>query len=112
MSNAIKFSEVGGTIKLQARAEKKDQIHISLKDEGQGFNPSDVAKIFQYDLSLAKLSKTKEGHSNGIGLSLCQTLMNNVGGEIIAHSEGPGKGATFTLVVPIKASVASYTETQ
>ncbi len=111
MSNAIKFSEEAGTLKLNCSKQNRNEIHISLKDEGKGFNPSDVAKIFQYDLSLAELSEVKESHSNGIGLSLCQTLMNNVGGEIIAQSEGPGKGATFTLVVPIKTSVASYIET-
>lgn len=100
LSNAIKYSPEAGEIKLSTN-NSKGFLNIVVNDEGVGFAPEDTAKIFQYDMSLRKLSDAKKEHSNGVGLHLCQTLLNKAGGEITAHSEGLGKGATFSIKVPI-----------
>ncbi len=101
ISNAIKYSEPSSIIKLSTKL-KGDFLYISIKDHGEGFDPEDTSKIFQYDLSLRKIGEAQKENSHGVGLHLCQALMNKAGGEIRAFSEGKGKGATFTIKCPVE----------
>jgi len=100
LSNAIKYSHEGSKIELSTKL-KDHFLYISIKDHGEGFDPEDTSKIFQYDLSLRKLGEAEKANSHGVGLHLCQALMNKAGGEIRAFSEGKGKGATFTIKCPV-----------
>ena len=71
-----------------------NDIHLVVKDTGVGIEESDVSKLFQYGFK-----KRKDGH--GYGLHHSALVANELGGKIRVESEGLGKGASFSLVLPL-----------
>jgi signal transduction histidine kinase len=102
LSNAIKFSALGGEVAMEA-GEVKNEIVIVVKDNGPGFSPEDLPKLFG---RFSRLSARPTGgeSSHGLGLSIVKRLVDAMGGQILCQSE-LGKGAIFTVVVP-KAAAA------
>ncbi|MEO8024633.1 ATP-binding protein [Polaromonas sp.] len=71
------------------------------KDEGQGIALANLTSIFSQGFTTRK-----EGHS--FGLHSCALAANEMGDKLHAHSEGPGRGATFTLELPITTGQAEH----
>jgi signal transduction histidine kinase len=71
---------------------------VSVADTGRGMSSDEVARLFRIDVRLATQG-TEGEHGNGIGLILCHELVSLNKGKIEVTSE-PGKGSTFTLVLP------------
>lgn len=86
-------SPEGGTINLKTEA-RESGITISVKDDGIGINTQDIDSIFDPFFS------TKAVKSTGLGLSISHTIIKEHGGSIAVSSE-PGKGTTFTIILPI-----------
>jgi PAS domain S-box-containing protein len=99
LNNAVKFTAAGGAIDLRAGREG-DRVIIRVRDTGSGIEPSLLPRIFelfvQGDTSLAR---AKSGL--GIGLALVRKLVRLHGGDVTATSEGAGKGAEFTITLPL-----------
>ncbi len=74
---------------------KNDKIKIEITDNGAGINPVNLSNIFAYGFTTKK-----EGH--GFGLHTSALDAKDMGGMIIAKSDGPNKGATFILELPYK----------
>lgn len=70
-------------------------LQISVKDDGEGIAPENMTRIFAHGFSTRK-----EGH--GFGLHSCALAAIEMNGHLSAHSDGPGKGALFTLQIPLK----------
>ena len=100
VSNAIKYSFYGTTIKIIA-SEAGSSVQIEVKDEGQGLSEGDVSKLFT---KFAKLSSKPTGKetSNGLGLSITKSLVELHHGTIEAVSEGKDKGTSFIVKLPVK----------
>jgi C4-dicarboxylate-specific signal transduction histidine kinase len=81
-----------------------DKIRIAMSDNGVGIAPVNLRKIFNHGFTTRK----KDGH--GFGLHSGALAAKEMGGSLIARSDGPGQGATFTLEIPIKP-VASANQT-
>ncbi len=94
--NAVQAIDGPGTITIGAAADKKrSQVRIYVKDTGPGIDPAVIDKIFD------PFFTTKEvGKGTGLGLAVCHSIVENHGGKIEIKSE-PGKGATFTVVLPV-----------
>jgi PAS domain S-box-containing protein len=75
--------------------DKENFICISVRDEGVGFDPVYSDKIFEIFQRL----QSKDQQGTGIGLAICKKIVDNHRGCIIAEAT-PGKGATFTIVLP------------
>jgi signal transduction histidine kinase/HAMP domain-containing protein len=73
-------------------------VNVSVSDNGVGIPPENLTKIFRHGFTTKK-----SGH--GFGLHSGALAVKEMGGRLIAQSEGPGKGATFTLELPIKREV-------
>ena len=87
----------GGMITVSTRQEDS-RVAISIKDSGIGIKPEEMALIFQ------PFYTTKpEVKGTGLGLSVSYGIVESHGGEIRVESR-PGEGATFTVVLPIKAA--------
>ena len=97
MGNAIKFSSDGQQIFIAAKHDI-DKISLSIQDEGLGFMPSDMEKIFDRFTSAGKKGTHGEG-SIGLGLYLSKKMIEKHEGKLYAESEGINKGATFTIVL-------------
>ncbi|WP_226482853.1 PAS domain-containing sensor histidine kinase [Natrinema amylolyticum] len=96
ISNAIEYS---GDEPPQVRiAAERDgsEYEISVRDEGIGIDPADQDQIFDV---FQRLHSHEEHPGTGIGLSLCQRIIERHGGEIRVDSE-PGEGATFSFTLP------------
>ena len=105
LSNAIKFSPPQGTVTLTAelgapaRSQSVARLLISVSDQGLGIAPEDHKRVFE-KFSQLESSETREHSGTGLGLTISKELAQILGGEILLDSER-GKGATFTLVIPL-----------
>ena len=70
-------------------------LQISVKDDGEGIAEENMTRIFAHGFTTRK-----EGH--GFGLHSCALAAIEMNGHLTAHSDGPGKGAQFTLQLPLK----------
>jgi PAS domain S-box-containing protein len=93
VSNAIKFSNMGGRVRISARKSGDGIIEVSVKDSGIGMPPELVTKLF---LMNEKTSRNGTGGelSSGLGLLLCKEFIEKSGGTIWAESTD-GNGSTF-----------------
>jgi signal transduction histidine kinase len=98
LSNAIKFTAPAGTITVHAEL-RTNGIAIVVSDNGIGIAPDHLPFVFQRFWQ-AHTGASREYGGLGIGLALTRHLVELHGGAISAESEGPGRGATFTIVLP------------
>ena len=105
LTNAAKYTESGGRILLTAKAEGQ-QVSISVKDNGIGIPPEKLPEMFklftQGDRTLAR----SEG-GLGIGLTIVQKLAEMHGGNVVAWSDGPGRGSEFIVRLPLARKTAA-----
>ena len=98
ISNAIKYSPIGGKISVQVGQDSKMTV-IHVVDEGAGLSPEDLGRLFG---RFQRLSAKPTGgeSSTGLGLSIVKRIIDMHGGEVTANSAGPGQGSTFTVTLP------------
>jgi len=70
-------------------------VHLQVQDNGVGIKPDHLTRIFAQGFTTKK-----EGH--GFGLHSAALSAKNLGGSLIAHSDGEGQGATFTFELPVE----------
>ena len=100
ISNAIKYSPDGGTVRIRGRRED-DQALVSVADEGLGMNEAQLGLLFQrYQRVESDASKRIRG--TGLGLHLTKGLVEAHRGRIWAECAGPGRGSTFSFLLPIR----------
>lgn len=97
ISNSIKFTRPGGTIKISASVEN-DIATISVEDNGVGMDAEQLAKLFRID-SVFSIPGTENEKGSGLGLILCKEMIELNGGTIWAESE-ESKGSTFKFTLP------------
>ena len=99
LSNAIKFTPRGG--RVQIRSERvNSHLEIVVSDTGQGIASEFLPHVF--DRFRQADQKTSRQHGGmGLGLSIVRHLVEMHGGTVRANSDGEGKGATFTVMLPI-----------
>jgi PAS domain S-box-containing protein len=106
LSNAMKFTDPGGTITVrcgQPRSAPPDAalpemgpwVEISVEDTGRGIAPDQLARVFDPFVQ-AESGHTRRTGGTGLGLTISRRLARLMGGELTARSE-PGQGSTFSL---------------
>lgn len=95
IGNAIKFSPAGKSIYISA-IQTADEVSLSIRDEGLGFDPADMERIFNRFTKAGKKGTHGE-KSTGLGLYLSKKIIEKHGGKLIAVSGGVDRGATFTI---------------
>lgn len=98
LTNAAKYTPDQGRICLQARAENKEVV-ISVSDNGQGIEADVLPHIFELFTQARRTPDRSQG-GLGVGLALVRALVELHGGTVQAHSDGPGRGTTFTVRLP------------
>lgn len=78
---------------LNVAVPETDTLQIEVRDTGTGFTPEIHERLFGQGFTTRK-----EG--SGLGLHYCVNVIREMGGDITAHSEGPGTGATFRVTIP------------
>ncbi len=97
ISNAIKFSPIGGTINISA-TENNDVVQIAIKDNGMGI-PDEIAKGIFYEGKNITREGTSGEKGSGLGLQICKEFVHKNGGQIWTESE-ENKGTTFYFTLP------------
>ncbi len=82
-------------ITMRTQFENDKRINIRIIDNGIGIPEENLTKIFQHGFTTRK-----EGH--GFGLHSCANMAKEIGGSLLADSDGPGHGAIFTLQLPLQ----------
>lgn len=102
--NALDAMPQGGRLTLATRhrpgagaPESGGSVVVTVQDTGHGLAPETLARAFD------PFYTTKGGHHTGLGLSICQNIIDWHGGEVRAESR-PGQGSTFTVSLPVAAS--------
>lgn len=97
VSNAIRYSPSGGTIGLDA-IKRFDAVEITVSDEGPGIPSNMLTTIFER-FQQVKDTDRHNDKGSGLGLSICNSLVQLHGGKIWVTSE-IGKGSTFHFTLP------------
>ncbi len=97
LSNAVKFTTVGQvTLRVVCQG---GAVRIDVADTGIGFDEATKARLF-HRFEQADVSIRRRFGGTGLGLTICQSLLTLMGGEIEARS-APDEGATFTVILPL-----------
>jgi signal transduction histidine kinase len=96
LANAVKYDRPDGTVTVAARRDGA-YVRIDVRDTGPGIEAADLAEIFAPFTRLRSAPAGSEG--TGLGLTVSRTLAEALGGRIDVAST-PGRGSTFTLVLP------------
>ena len=107
LSNAIKFTPEGGTVTLSERREGGEMV-LTVTDTGAGIEPEFLPHVFDRFRQQDSAS-TREHGGLGLGLSIVRHLVEQHGGSIDAASAGEGRGARFTVRLPLSAIAAAET---
>ena len=99
VSNAIKFSTRGGTVRVRLRQDG-DQAEIRVQDDGLGIKPEFLPHVFER-FRQADSSSTRPHGGLGLGLAIVRHLVELHGGSVDVASAGEGKGAAFTVRLPL-----------
>ena len=110
LNNASKYTGEGGRIELTASAEA-GEARIVVRDNGAGIEPQLLHKVF--DLFVQGERALDRGQGGlGIGLTLVKRLVELHNGRVDAASDGPGRGAIFTVTLPCIAAVEPQRQDQ
>ena len=104
LNNAAKYTDVGGQIRLEA-TRSNGSIEVRVSDNGVGIAPEMLPRVFELFIQASRSIDRSQG-GLGIGLTLVKNLVSLHGGTVEAHSEGEGKGSTFTVRLPSVPSTA------
>jgi PAS domain S-box-containing protein len=102
VSNAIKFTGRDGIVKVSLHIVD-DCAQIEVADDGQGIAPELLPHIFERFLQ-GDSSSTRRHGGLGLGLAIVKNLTEMHGGSVQALSAGPGRGAVFTVMLPLQRS--------
>jgi signal transduction histidine kinase len=101
LHNAAKFTPKGGSVRIEARKEA-GQALIRVSDSGAGVRADQLERVFDMFARVDRPAVSAEP-GLGIGLALARRLADMHGGSLELSSEGEGRGATFTLRLPLAA---------
>jgi len=104
LTNAARYTVPGGRIEVTAAREGGD-IVLAVHDNGTGMDAALLPHVFDMFVQGPRGSDRAEG-GLGLGLALVKSLTELHGGTVAAHSDGPGRGSTFTVRLPAAATAA------
>ncbi len=102
VSNAVKYSKEGGEIRLTYGLDptRPGFVRLEVSDQGIGIVPEKLTRLFN---RFYRTEQARQGgySGTGLGLYICQLMVEALGGQIWAESDGPNQGATFVVVLPL-----------
>ena len=98
LSNALRHTPPGGSVTAEAEP-RRGQVLFRIADTGEGIAPEHLPHVFERFYRADRARSRGEGGA-GLGLAISRALVEAMGGEIWAESEGPGQGAAFSFTLP------------
>ena len=109
LGNAVKFTPPGGRIDVVLKRVLTSSIHLIVRDNGAGINPDSLPQVFD---RFQHSGNTESYGGLGLGLSVVRHLVELHEGKVEAYSSGIGRGATFTIELPLAQEAAQQTLAQ
>ncbi|MEW6094699.1 MAG: ATP-binding protein [Chloroflexota bacterium] len=103
LTNALNYTSKNGRITICTRAEtKQEQVWAGfvVRDTGAGITPEDCGRLFERFFR-GKAGRESSAPGTGLGLAIAKEIVEKHHGRIEVHSDGPGKGATFSVWLPL-----------
>jgi signal transduction histidine kinase/CheY-like chemotaxis protein len=100
LKNAVKFTEPGGTLWVNSGNTADGKVQVEVRDTGVGIAAEFIGRIFNA-FEQGDARKSKQFGGLGMGLAIAKAVVDRHGGDIRAQSPGVGKGATFTVELPL-----------
>ncbi|HVX94956.1 MAG TPA: hybrid sensor histidine kinase/response regulator [Polyangia bacterium] len=97
--NSVRYTEPGGHITVAGWRDGAE-IVLSVRDDGRGIDPAALPQIFD-SFGRSHPAGTQRGPGLGLGLTIVRGMIALHGGKVSAHSDGPGRGATFEVRLPL-----------
>jgi signal transduction histidine kinase len=98
LDNAIKYSQLGGVVKVDI-VQERSAAKVSVADQGRGIPPESLASVFE-PFRQAKDSDADEFGGSGLGLAICKEIIEGHRGKIQVSSN-PGRGSVFCFIIPM-----------
>jgi two-component system sensor histidine kinase BaeS len=98
LTNALRHTPPAGRVTVTAHAEPAE-VAITITDTGEGILPAHLPHVFER-FYRGDTARNRERSGSGIGLTISKAIIDAHGGTITAHSEGPGHGARFEILLP------------
>ena len=100
LSNAIKFTPIEGEVTVTITAHD-DHLEVSVRDSGVGISFEDQTRLFNEAVQFHTKAQ-QAGGGSGLGLWISKRIMDLHGGSIAVQSEGEGRGAIFSIALPMR----------
>jgi signal transduction histidine kinase len=100
LSNARRHTPPGGSVTVSSRRRDHNLVDILIDDTGEGIAPEHLPHVFDR-FYRTDTSRNRDAGGGGIGLTIARALAEAHDGSLTATSRGPGRGAQFTLTLPI-----------
>ena len=110
VGNAVKFSGEKGWLRIRTSNPTETSICVEVRDNGLGLDPTGIDRLFNAFES-GEMAVCRRYGGLGLGLVICKSLVESHGGTITASSEGLGKGAAFTINLPLLEATLAETPT-
>lgn len=98
LTNALRHTPKGGRVAVSASGTE-DTVEIVVTDNGEGIASQDLARVFDRFYRCDRARRRTEGGA-GLGLAIVRAMVEALGGQVSAASEGTGQGSTFTVILP------------
>ncbi|MDB5329347.1 MAG: hypothetical protein JWP03_498 [Phycisphaerales bacterium] len=105
VTNALKFTPAGGRVEVGLACDG-GKVRFAVTDNGEGISPEYLPRVFDR-FSQGDMTLTRRHGGLGLGLSIAKDIVERHGGTISAASMGTGRGASFTVEIPLLAATAA-----
>jgi two-component system sensor histidine kinase BaeS len=103
LDNALRHTPSGGHVSVRASAPSGGEaVSIVINDDGEGLPIDQRQAVFQRFHRVDPARSSHEGEGSGLGLTIARAIMTAHRGTLVADSDGPGLGATFTMTLPVR----------
>ena len=110
VSNAIKFTNEGGNVRIETDVSDSACLRLQVHDTGIGIRPEDIPKLF-IEFQQLDGGAARRYDGTGLGLALTRRLIEFQRGSIDVRSE-PGRGSTFSVTLPLSAGAPPAAQTE
>ena len=101
LANALRHTPAGGSVTVSIRGDRGDVL-IAVRDTGEGIDEVDLPHVFERFYRADASRARRDGSGTGVGLAISRAIALAHDGSLTADSDGPGRGATFTLRLPAR----------